>query len=130
MLLSFAGSFSNASRVPAGSLANASSVGANTVNGPAPFKVPIRSVAFNAAASVLNVPADTAVSTMSFVGAWAADTPMERDRAAIIATRVLFVLRIIFVFLSYVERLFDPTKARVAGRVAVVNDISMTNSGQ
>ena len=53
------------STVPAGSLAKASSEGANTVNGPAPFSVSPRSAAVTAATSVLKLPAATAVSTMS-----------------------------------------------------------------
>ena len=57
--------FSSASSVPAGSFANGSSVGANTVKGPAPFSVSTRSAAWSAFASVLNDPAATAVSTMS-----------------------------------------------------------------
>ena len=58
---------SSVSSVPAGSLANASSVGAKTVNGPLPFSVSTRSAAAcSAFASVLNDPAATAVSTMSF----------------------------------------------------------------
>src|SRR5690606_26594103 len=48
------------------SFANASSVGAKTVNGPSPFSASIKSAALSAAASVLNDPALTAVSTMSF----------------------------------------------------------------
>eukprot|EP00913_Durusdinium_trenchii_P028291 g26519.t1 len=52
--------------VPFGSLRNAASVGANTVNGPLPFSVFTRSAAFTAVTSVLNEPAETAVSTMSF----------------------------------------------------------------
>src|SRR5829696_3160523 len=56
---------SRLSTVPAGSFANAASVGANTVNGPVPFSVSTRSAALSAAASVLNEPAATAVSTMS-----------------------------------------------------------------
>jgi hypothetical protein len=50
-----------------GSLANAASSGANTVNGPGPFKVASRPVAESAEASVPNWPAATAVSTMFFV---------------------------------------------------------------
>ena len=49
-------SFSRASTTPSGSLENASSVGANTVNGPALFKVPIKFAAPRAAARVLNFP--------------------------------------------------------------------------
>ena len=52
--------------VPAGNLANASSVGAKTVNGPVPLSVSTSPAAFSAAASVLKDPAATAVSTMSF----------------------------------------------------------------
>jgi len=58
--------FSNSSRVPAGNLANASSVGADTVNGPLPLRVCTSPAACNAAAKVLKLPAETAVSTMSF----------------------------------------------------------------
>ena len=58
--------FSSSSSVPAGSLANASSVGANTVNGPAPLSVSTSPAACSAFASVVNEPAPTAVSTMSF----------------------------------------------------------------
>jgi len=39
--------------------------GGKTVNGPSPLSVPTRSAAPSAAASVLNEPAATAVSTMS-----------------------------------------------------------------
>lgn len=49
----------------AGILANASSVGANTVKGPDPFSTSTSPAADSAVASVLNEPADTAVSTMS-----------------------------------------------------------------
>src|SRR5688500_18744397 len=65
--------FSSVSSVPAGSLANAASVGANTVNGPGPLSVATRSAASSAVASVLNEPASTAVSTMSFVWACTAE---------------------------------------------------------
>ncbi len=65
---------SRVSTVPAGSLANAASVGANTVNGPSPFKASTRSAALSAAASVLKVPAATAVSTMSLLPWWSYDT--------------------------------------------------------
>jgi len=58
--------FNKDSIVPAGNLAKASSVGANTVNGPSPFNVSTKSAAFTAATNVLNDPAATAVSTMSF----------------------------------------------------------------
>ena len=44
---------SSDSTVPAGSLANAASVGANTVNGPAPFSVSTSPAAVSALASVL-----------------------------------------------------------------------------
>src|SRR3954465_3350687 len=59
--------FSSVSTVPAGSLAKASSVGAKTVNGPGPLSVSTSPAACRAAASVLNDPAATAVSTMSLV---------------------------------------------------------------
>src|SRR5579863_1692084 len=52
------------STVPAGSLLKASSVGANTVKGPLPFRVSARPAAWSAAAKVLKVPAATAVSTI------------------------------------------------------------------
>ena len=48
-----------------GSLANAASVGAKTVNGPLPLRVSTRPAAVRAFARVLNWPAPTAVSTMS-----------------------------------------------------------------
>ena len=75
---------SRSSRVPAGSLANAASVGANTVNGPLPFKVSTSPAACSAVARVLNDPAATAVSTMSFV-ADAALTGVNED----VATRAI-----------------------------------------
>ena len=53
-----------ASTVPAGSLPNASSVGAKTVNGPSPESVSANPAAVTAATSVLNEPAAIAVSTM------------------------------------------------------------------
>src|SRR5581483_2048603 len=68
MALSFSlfSGFRSDSTVPAGSLLKASSVGANTVKGPLPFRVSARPAACSAAAKVLKVPAATAVSTMSF----------------------------------------------------------------
>ena len=57
-------SLSNASTVPSGSLANASSVGAKTVNGPAPFRVSTSWAALIAVTRVLKEPALTAVSTI------------------------------------------------------------------
>ena len=57
---------SNDSTVPFGNLAKASSVGANTVNGPLPFKVSTKPAALTAATRVLKLPAATAVSTISF----------------------------------------------------------------
>ena len=47
--------------VPAGSLANAASVGANTVNGPADFRVETKPAAPRAAARVLKEPAPTKI---------------------------------------------------------------------
>ena len=55
---------SRASTVPSGSFANASSVGAKTVNGPSPCSVSTRPAAPSAATSVSNLPAPTAMSTM------------------------------------------------------------------
>ena len=52
-----------------GNFAKASSVGAKTVKGPSPLSVSTRPAAFTAATSVLKLPAATAVSTMSFLGA-------------------------------------------------------------
>ena len=57
----------SSSTVPAGSLAKAASVGANTVNGPALFIVSTRPAAPSAAARVLKAPAPTAVSMMSAI---------------------------------------------------------------
>jgi hypothetical protein len=59
---------SSDSTVPAGSLAKAASVGANTVNGPGPLRVSTRPAALSAVARVLKLPAATAVSTMSAAG--------------------------------------------------------------
>ena len=50
--------------VPSGNLAKASSVGANTVNGPSPANTESSSAACNAATSVVNLPSSTAISTM------------------------------------------------------------------
>ena len=60
---------SRASRSALGIFAKAASVGANTVNGPGPFRVSTRPAALSAVASVLNCPAETAVSTMSLAQA-------------------------------------------------------------
>ena len=60
----FAG-FNKSVTVPAGSLANAASVGAKTVNGPLPFKAVAKLAAESAATSVLKPPLAMAVSTMS-----------------------------------------------------------------
>ena len=54
MAVNFGMSANNASTVPAGNFANASSVGANTVKGPALFKVSTKPAAVTAAANVLN----------------------------------------------------------------------------
>ena len=54
--------------------ANASSVGANTVNGPLPFNVSTRPAASTAVTKVLNFPPFTAVSTKS--GKWPPACPM------------------------------------------------------
>src|SRR3954452_21587152 len=65
MAASLALFFSSDSTVPGGSLAKAASLGANTVNGPLPFRVLTRPAAFTAVTSVVNEPAETAVSTVS-----------------------------------------------------------------
>ena len=70
------------STVPSGSLANASSVGARTVNGPSPLRTSTRSAALSAATRVLNDPAATAVSTMSFSAAKAGEARATRAKAA------------------------------------------------
>ena len=51
--------------MPAGRAANASSVGAKTVNGPSPLRVSTRPAAVAAVSRVLNEPALVATSTMS-----------------------------------------------------------------
>ncbi len=53
--------------MPSGSFSKAASVGANTVNGPAPFKVSTKPADCNAVAKVLKLPASTAVSMISFL---------------------------------------------------------------
>lgn len=58
-------SANNASTVPAGSFAKASSVGAKTVKRPALFKVSTKPATVTAAVEVLNEPAAIAVSTIS-----------------------------------------------------------------
>merc|ERR1719375_2693831 len=65
LLRSAALSIFNASRAAA----NASSFGANTVNGPAPFKASTRPAFLRASVKTVNVPALTAVSTMSALDA-------------------------------------------------------------
>jgi hypothetical protein len=77
--------------VAAGSFANASSVGANTVNGPAPFSVETRSAAVSAFASVVNMPAPPAVSTMSLSWArvWPASGPSVSSSATAVIAYVL-----------------------------------------
>ena len=56
-------SSSNPSTVPSGRALNASSVGANTVNGPGPDNVSTKSAAPRAATRVVNRPSSTAMST-------------------------------------------------------------------
>ena len=53
--------------VPAGNAANASSVGAKTVNGPSPLSTSTKSAAFTAATNVVKDHAATAVSTISLL---------------------------------------------------------------
>ena len=64
--LSLFSGFSREASVSLGSLAKASSFGANTVNGPFPLRVSINPPAVSAAARVLKLPLLTAVSTISF----------------------------------------------------------------
>ncbi len=81
--VSLALSAKNASSFAFGILAKASSVGANTMNGPGPFSVSIRPAAVNPVAKVLRLPAQpalTAVSTMSLACTESAAT-QSRDRA-------------------------------------------------
>ena len=59
--------FNNVSTVPLGNFAKAASVGANTVNGPSPFRVSTSPAAFNAAVRVLNEPLADATSTRVFL---------------------------------------------------------------
>ncbi len=59
--------------MPAGSAANASSVGAKTVNGPGPCSVSTNPAAVAALRRVPNEPAALAVATMSPAGAVVAD---------------------------------------------------------
>src|SRR3954465_14372561 len=68
---SFALSFANAASVALGTLANAASVGAKTVNRLFPESVSTRPAWSSSAARVLNCPAPTAVSTMFFSAAGA-----------------------------------------------------------
>jgi hypothetical protein len=58
----------NSSRMPAGSLSKAASVGAKSVNGPGSLSVGIRSAAVRARISVVNCPLAMAVSTISCAG--------------------------------------------------------------
>src|SRR5512141_893051 len=74
MSLSLAGSLRSASSVPAGRAANAASVGAKTVKGPAPLSVSTSPAAVAACSSVLKLPAAVAVWTMSPAGAALAAT--------------------------------------------------------
>ena len=75
-LVSFAlfSGLSRSSTVPFGSAANASFVGANTVNGPLPFSVSTRSAAFTAATSVVWSLEFIAFSTM-FLFAYIGEPP-------------------------------------------------------
>ena len=61
--------FLSAASVFFGTFANAASVGAKTVNGPLPLRVVTRSARPSSDASVLKLPAATAVSTMFLVAA-------------------------------------------------------------
>ena len=57
------GSSKSASTTPAGNAANASSVGANTVNGPAPERSSANSAAITAASNVVCTGLSTMMST-------------------------------------------------------------------
>src|SRR5271166_2576197 len=94
--------FNRSSTVPAGNLANASSVGAKTVKGPLPFRVSTRPAACRAAARVLNEPAATAVSTMSCdaaLGRAYAPTARDNARAAAVAIEVILIMSFILGFI-------------------------------
>ena len=81
--------------MPAGSFAKASSVGANTVNGPGPFRVSTRSAACSALASAWNDPAATAVSTMSLSPALFFGTAIATVQIANIAAMTPILIRFI-----------------------------------
>jgi hypothetical protein len=80
--LSSAGSAASASSVALGSFANASSVGAKTVNGPGPASTASSPVAWSSFTSVVKSPAATAVSTMFFAGAGVSDGGMSTESTA------------------------------------------------
>src|SRR6266404_1625807 len=81
MPFSFSLSFSRDSISAFGSFANAASVGANTVYGPAPLSVLTRSASRRAEASVLKFPAAAAVSMMSLlICVSRGSLPVERSR--------------------------------------------------
>ena len=69
MLASFAlfSGLSRSAKVAAGILANASSVGAKTVNGPGPLSVSTKPAALTAASRVLNLPALSATAGIESV---------------------------------------------------------------
>lgn len=91
--------------MPAGSFANAASVGAKTVNGPLPLSVSARPAACTAATRVLKSPAATAVSTIvacaagraaagAFAGAfWAATGEVARRIEAAMVSSMCFLWR-------------------------------------
>lgn len=86
-LLLFSG-LSNAEIVPGllfSSFANASSVGANTVRGPFPFNASTRPAAFRADTRVLNLPAETAVSTISLASILDPDEANATERVTAVA---------------------------------------------
>ena len=90
------------STVPSGSLANASSVGAKTVNGHSLFSVATRSAAVTAATSVLNMPASTATSTMSFadLSAWNENAAVVNTNSANNGARKIFFMSCALLFLK------------------------------
>ena len=94
--------------VPSGNAANASSVGANTVNGPSPFKVSTRPAACTAATNVVKDPAPTAVSTMSCEWPPAKAIDVDASRAAEVIDKkfyktVLHSFQVIRPFFDYMS---------------------------
>src|SRR5262249_28115374 len=85
----------------AGSLANASSVGANTVSGPFPFSVSTNPAACTAATNVLKDPAEAAISTMSLSGIDSAFTEPDKPNPNVSANTPNAVLKTLIFFSSF-----------------------------